>query len=152
MDEDINNIKDLRRKYYSNIYAMNNIELLLFDCDLKYDEDDLEYLKSILFKNSVILKREMMLLHINEKVLQLDCEKEFNEDINKVRAVLLKVANDYTLVLADPKPRVSVTAFGESSIELLFAMWCQQANFMQVKDEIHEMIRNSFVANQIEIP
>lgn len=84
MDEDINNIKDLRRKYYSNIYAMNNIELLLFDCDLKYDEDDLEYLKSILFKNSVILKREMMLLHINEKVLQLDCEKEFNEDINKI--------------------------------------------------------------------
>jgi len=84
MDEDINNLKDLRRKYYSNIYAMNNIELLLFDCDIKYDEDDLEYLKSILFKNSVIIKREIMLLHINEKVLQLDCEKEFNEDINKI--------------------------------------------------------------------
>lgn len=76
----------------------------------------------------------------------------FNEDINKVRAVLLKVANDYALVLADPKPRVSVTAFGESSIELLFALWCQQANFMQVKDEIHEMVRNSFVENQIEMP
>ncbi|OTG67285.1 mechanosensitive ion channel family protein [Acinetobacter silvestris] len=76
----------------------------------------------------------------------------FNEDINKVRAVLLEVANDYPLVLADPKPRVSVTAFGESSIELLFALWCQQKNFMQVKDEIHERIRNRFVENQIEIP
>ncbi len=76
----------------------------------------------------------------------------FHEDIIKVREVLLKVANNYPLVLADPKPRVSVTAFGESSIELLFALWCKQENFMKVKDEMHELIRNGFVENQIEIP
>ncbi|TCM66719.1 small-conductance mechanosensitive channel [Acinetobacter calcoaceticus] len=76
----------------------------------------------------------------------------FHEDIIKVREVLLKVADHYPLVLADPKPRVSVTAFGESSIELLFALWCKQENFMKVKDEMHELIRNGFVENQIEIP
>ena len=47
---------------------------------------------------------------------------------------------------------VSVTAFGESSIELLFALWCRQENFIQAKDEMHELIRNGFVKNQIEIP
>lgn len=76
----------------------------------------------------------------------------FNENINKVREVLIDVANDYPLVLADPKPRVTVSAFGESSIEILFALWCMQANYLQVKDEIHELIRNRFVENQIEIP
>lgn len=76
----------------------------------------------------------------------------FNENINKVREVLIEVANDYPLVLADPKPRVTVSAFGESSIEILFALWCMQANYLQVKDEIHELIRNRFVENQIEIP
>ncbi|MDM1756990.1 MULTISPECIES: mechanosensitive ion channel family protein [Acinetobacter] len=76
----------------------------------------------------------------------------FNEDINKVREVLLDLANDYPLVLADPKPRLSVTSFGESSIELHYALWCKQSNYMQVKDEIHEQIRNRFVENQIEIP
>lgn len=76
----------------------------------------------------------------------------FHEDINKVREVLMDVANDYPLVLADPKPRLSVTAFGESSIELLFALWCRQENFMQVKDEMHELIRDRFVDNKIEIP
>lgn len=75
----------------------------------------------------------------------------FNENINKVREVLIDVANDYPLVLADPKPRVTVSAFGESSIEILFALWCMQANYLQVKDEIHELIRNRFVENQIEI-
>lgn len=76
----------------------------------------------------------------------------FQEDIVKVREVLLKVAEHYPLVLADPKPQVSVTTFGESSIELLFALWCKQENFIKVKDEMHELIRNGFIDHQIEIP
>ena len=64
----------------------------------------------------------------------------------------MDVANDYALVLDDPKPRLSVTAFAESSIELLFALWCRQENFMQVKDEMHELIRDRFLENKIEIP
>ena len=77
---------------------------------------------------------------------------DFHEDINKVREVLLKVANGYALVLADPKPAVTVTAFRESSIELLFAIWCQREHFLKVRDEMQERIRNGFVDNQIEIP
>ena len=76
----------------------------------------------------------------------------FNENINKVREVLLEIAHAYPLVLADPKPRVTVSSFGESSIEIMFALWCKQNNYLQVKDEIHELIRNRFVENQIEIP
>ena len=76
----------------------------------------------------------------------------FHEDIIKVREVLLEVAKRYPLVLADPKPAVTVTAFRESSIELLFAVWCQQENFLKVRDEMQERIRNGFVDNEIEIP
>lgn len=76
----------------------------------------------------------------------------FDQDINKVREVLVKVGEHYPLALADPKPRISVTSFGESSIEILFALWCKQENFMQVKDEMHELIRDAFVENNIEIP
>ncbi len=76
----------------------------------------------------------------------------FHEDIIKVREVLLDVANKYPLVLADPKPAVTVTAFRESSIELLFAIWCNHENFLKVRDEMQERIRNGFVDNQIEIP
>ncbi|WFP96307.1 mechanosensitive ion channel family protein [Acinetobacter sp. ANC 7201] len=76
----------------------------------------------------------------------------FHEDIIKVREVLLDVANKYPLVLTDPKPAVTVTAFRESSIELLFAVWCQQQNFLKVRDEMQERIQNGFLENQIEIP
>lgn len=76
----------------------------------------------------------------------------FHEDIIKVREVLLDVAQKYPLVLADPKPAVTVTAFRESSIELLFAVWCRQENFLKVRDEMQERVRNGFLDNQIEIP
>ena len=76
----------------------------------------------------------------------------FHEDIIKVREVLLDVAQKYPLVLADPKPAVTVTAFRESSIELLFAVWCRQENFLKVRDEMQERVRNDFLDNQIEIP
>ena len=76
----------------------------------------------------------------------------FHEDIIKVREVLLSVANQYPLVLSDPKPAVTVTACRESAIELLFAVWCQQENFLKVRDEMQERIRNGFLDNQSEIP
>lgn len=76
----------------------------------------------------------------------------FHENIIKVREVLIDVATKYPLVLADPKPAVTVTAFRESSIELLFAIWCDGDNFYKVRDEMQERIRNGFLDNQIEIP
>lgn len=76
----------------------------------------------------------------------------FHEDIIKVRQVLLDVAAHYPLVLDDPKATVTVTAFRESSIELLFAIWCRQENALKVHDEMQERVRNGFLDNHIEIP
>ena len=75
----------------------------------------------------------------------------FHEDIIKVRQVLLDVASKYPLVMDDPKPTVTVTAFRESSIELLFAVWCRQENALKVRDEMQERVRNGFLENEIEI-
>ena len=76
----------------------------------------------------------------------------FHEDIIKVRQVLLDVAAKYPLMMDDPKATVTVTAFRESSIELLFSVWCRQENALKVRDEMQERVRNGFVENQIEIP
>ncbi len=76
----------------------------------------------------------------------------FQEDIMKVRKVLLDVASRYPLALDDPKPEVTVTAFRESSIELLFSVWCRQELYLKTRDELQERIRNGFLENQIEIP
>ncbi|MHA3081552.1 mechanosensitive ion channel family protein [Acinetobacter sp. ANC 5502] len=76
----------------------------------------------------------------------------FHENLSKVREVLLTTAKHHVFVLDDPKPAMTVTAFGESSIELLFTIWCQQENYLLVKDEMQERVRDAFVKNNIEIP
>lgn len=76
----------------------------------------------------------------------------FQEDMSKVRQVLLNLAADYALVLDEPRPRVTVTAFRESTIELMFAVWTRRDNFLTVRDEIQEMIKDDFIKNNIEIP
>ena len=74
---------------------------------------------------------------------RLDVNPELYEDL---------AANRYPYVMDDPKPAVTVTAFKESSIEILFAVWCRQENYIQVRDEMQERIRNGFLDNEIEIP
>ncbi len=61
---------------------------------------------------------------------------DFHEDIVKVRQVLIDVADNYSLVLDEPRPEVTVTAFRESSIELQFTVWTLQENYIQANDEI----------------
>lgn len=76
----------------------------------------------------------------------------FQEDVKKVRQVLLDLAEEFPLVMDEPKPLVTVTAFRESTIELLFTVWTRRENFLQVRDEMQEMIKDGFIKNHIEIP
>ncbi|TXJ08399.1 MAG: mechanosensitive ion channel family protein [Acinetobacter sp.] len=76
----------------------------------------------------------------------------FHEDIVKVRQVLIHVADSYSLVLDEPRPNVTVTAFRESTIELQFTVWTLQKHYIQVHDEMQERVRNGFIENGIEIP
>lgn len=74
-----------------------------------------------------------------------------NENISRVREILFKAASQYHLVLAEPKPTITVTAFRESSIELLFAVWCKSENFFKVRDEMQELVCNGFIEHNLQI-
>lgn len=74
---------------------------------------------------------------------------DVNEDLAKIRRILFKLANEYHLVLEEPKPTVAVTAFKEISIELLFCVWCRQENFIRVRDEIQEAVCNAFIEHKV---
>lgn len=76
----------------------------------------------------------------------------FQEDMSKVRHVLMLLATEHPLVLDEPEARVTVTAFRESTIELQYGVWTRRENFLQVRDEIQEMVKDYFIKNHIEIP
>merc|ERR1712138_241157 len=47
----------------------------------------------------------------------------YAEDVEKVRDLLLELAQQNTVCLEEPKPFVLVTGFGASSVDLQFSFW-----------------------------
>lgn len=76
----------------------------------------------------------------------------YQQDIGKVRQVLLALADKNPLVLDEPKPQVVVQNLASSSIDLVFNIWTRQENFLDIRDTIQESIKNTFDENHIDIP
>ncbi|HMU87378.1 MAG TPA: mechanosensitive ion channel family protein [Agitococcus sp.] len=76
----------------------------------------------------------------------------YQQDISKVRQVLLTIADKNPLVLDEPKPQVVVQDLASSSINLMFNIWTRKENFLDIRDTIQESIKNAFDEHNIDIP
>ena len=70
----------------------------------------------------------------------------------RVRDVLLDVADKNPLALMEPEPIVVFEGFGDSSLNLLFAVWVTKENWLALKNSIQEEVKARFDAEGIEIP
>ncbi len=75
-----------------------------------------------------------------------------HEDIGRVREVLMQVAEEEPLCLAEPSPLFIFLGFGESALNIQFSVWAQRENFLVVKNGIQEAIKRAFDACGITIP
>lgn len=76
----------------------------------------------------------------------------YKEDPEHVRSVLLDIAQANPMALMEPEPLVIFEGFGESSLDLLFAVWTTQENWLLLKNSIQEDVWKRFEAEGIEIP
>lgn len=76
----------------------------------------------------------------------------YKEDLKKVRTVLGEVANKNPLCLEEPKPLYIFQGFGESSLDIQYSVWAKREKFLELKNSIHEEIKNAFDEQGIEIP
>ena len=76
----------------------------------------------------------------------------YKEDLKQVRELLNEVADKNPLSLEEPKPVYNFQGFGESSLNIQFSVWAKRENFLELKNSIHEEIKNCFDQNGIEIP
>lgn len=76
----------------------------------------------------------------------------YREDLETVRDILFEVAEKNPLCLEEPKPVYNFQGFGDSSLNIQFSVWAKRENFLNLKNSIHEEIKNAFDANGIEIP
>lgn len=77
---------------------------------------------------------------------------DYQEDVNKVKTVLLDVATKNPLSLMEPKPLLQVTGFGEAGLDLQFSVWSTRANFIELKNSIYTEILQAFEKHHISLP
>ncbi len=76
----------------------------------------------------------------------------YKEDPERVRKVLLDIADRNPIALMEPNPVVVLEGFGDSSINFLFGVWTTQSNFLELKNGIQEEVKTRFDEEGIEIP
>lgn len=77
----------------------------------------------------------------------------YEADLDKAEKILLATAESTQGVLKEPKPRVILRKFGDSSIELELGVWIEDARIKtRIESEIGKKIKKEFDRNKIEIP
>lgn len=76
----------------------------------------------------------------------------YKEDTEKVRQILLEVADVNPLVLEEPEPIFFYKGYGDSALELQFSIWSTQEHFGELYRFFREEIKTAFDAHGIEIP
>lgn len=76
----------------------------------------------------------------------------YKEDIEKVKAILNEVADKNPLCLSEPAPLFILLGFGSSSVDIQFSVWAKRENFLLMKNEIYQQIKEAFDKNGVEIP
>lgn len=77
---------------------------------------------------------------------------DYGENIDKVRTVLLKVAEQSGYPLPDTPPQVFVSSFDSSSIKVVLRIWCATDDYWPARFAIQESIKKAFDEEGISIP
>lgn len=103
--------------------------------------------------NETLIKSEVVTLtRFPIRRLDILVGVAYREDLKKVREVLDEVANKNPLCLEEPKPLYIFQGFGESSLDIQYSVWAKREKFLDLKNSIHEEIKNAFDEHAIEIP
>ncbi len=77
----------------------------------------------------------------------------YGSDMQKVKKILLGIAQKHPKVLKEPPAEVRITEFGNSSVDFVLFAWIDDPSArFKIKDEINWEIDNQFKKNKITIP
>lgn len=76
----------------------------------------------------------------------------YKEDLNRVQSILENIAETHPDCLQEPAATIIFESFGDSGINIKFAVWAPREQWLNVKNVIFMEIKRRFDAEGIEIP
>lgn len=76
----------------------------------------------------------------------------YEDDIQKVRETLKKMAAEHSLIFKDPEPEVYLGEYGSSSIVIYLRVWCKTEDYWPIYFNMLEKTKTKFDEEKISIP
>jgi small conductance mechanosensitive channel len=77
---------------------------------------------------------------------------DYEDDMEKAKGIILRLASEDPRTHADPEPWVRVTNLGESSVDITARLWCDAADYWELKFALTQKVKETFDAEAISIP
>jgi small-conductance mechanosensitive channel len=110
---------------------------------------------TILIPNGELLSGQVTNWTYNNPMagLSLPVGVAYGSDTEKVKAILLKIAEDHPDVQKDPKPEVEFKGFGDSSLNFVLRIWINDVEDRRnVQTELYFAMEKALRENKIDIP
>lgn len=103
--------------------------------------------------NETLMKSEITNLSCSKiRRVPITIGVAYNTNIEHAKSVLLSLANANEAVLEKPQPQVVLDNFAESSIDMKLMVWAKTSNAANVRNQLHEAIKQQFDQEGIEMP
>lgn len=87
-----------------------------------------------------------------QRRVDLKFDASYDDDTDKVVAVIKEVINAHPKALFTPEPFVRVSAYKDSSIEYVLRVWCATEDYWDLYYDLLEQVKKAFDRAGIEIP
>jgi len=84
--------------------------------------------------------------------LDLTFDVGYESDIDRVKSILLDLANRHDLVFTDPPPQALLGEHGDNAIVFYLRMWCNAGDYWPLHFEFLETVKKAFDEEGINIP
>ena len=109
--------------------------------------------KFVRVPNETVIKTEVTnLTRFPARRVDIKITVSYKENLKKVQELLIKIAEEEPKALKEPQAIVRVDSFGDSGIDFIFGVWGKTSELFSLKTEIMMRIKETFEAENIEIP
>ena len=123
-------------------------EIKLFNTELVTIDN-----KKIIIPNSVVANNHITnFTNQSVRMIEVLVPISYEEDVEKVKSVLLDIALDNEKVHTEPMPIIRLHEYSNSSLNIIYRIWVDTTDYWEVYWDIRESIISSFNDNNIVIP
>jgi len=108
---------------------------------------------TIIVPNSKILEQNVInRSYVDTTLIDIPVLVTYDTDIEKARAVLLRIAVTHPLILREPEPAVTVSELADSGVKIKLLVWIkEQEKFIGIRNYVNYEILKEFKKEGIEI-